>query len=260
MVTIGTNRFPHFGQRVVRSMRSSRFFLPMAHWFHGGAGPNSPFSFHRNLRGEVCFGATQASVTALSITCRWTLLHSGQVNVRKSWPNVLGSIAVNLIGEPQAVHCGPWFCVSSMVAPSVRSPEFPGKPPYVSRFHRIARNDFVLYVVALRTFEPAMLKAHRTRANARKHHARRAAGTARALNWSERRAEGKISLWHDTSLHLGGSVQHSQSPINAEGGAVMQPLWNLGSIAAGQYCSLAQIKISYPKHDLPRSKHSPFSN
>jgi hypothetical protein len=114
MVTTGTNRFPHFGQRVVRSMRSSRFFLPMAHWFHGGAGPNSPFSFHRNLRGEVCFGATQASVIALSITCRWTLLHSGQVNVRKSWPNVLGSIAVNLIGEPQAVHCGPWFCVSSM--------------------------------------------------------------------------------------------------------------------------------------------------
>jgi len=112
MVTIGTNRFPHFGQRVVRSMRSSRFFLPMAHWFHGGAGPNSPFSFHRN---EACFGAIQASVTALSIMCRWTLLHSGQVNVRKSWPNVLGSIAVNLIGEPQAVHCGPWFCVSSMV-------------------------------------------------------------------------------------------------------------------------------------------------
>jgi hypothetical protein len=57
---------------------------------------------------------------ALSITRRWTLLHSGQVNVRKSWPNVLGSIAVNLIGEPQAVHCGPWFCVSSMVG----SPQF----------------------------------------------------------------------------------------------------------------------------------------
>jgi hypothetical protein len=77
-------------------------------------GPNSPFSFYRNWRGEVCFGAIQASVTVLSITCRWTLLHSWQVNVRKSWPNALGSIAVNLIGEPQAVHCGPWFCVSSM--------------------------------------------------------------------------------------------------------------------------------------------------
>src|ERR1700726_2165231 len=94
----------------------------MAHWFHGGAEPNSPFG--RNLRGEVCFGATQASVTALSITCRWTLLHSGQVNVRKSWPNVLGSIAVNLIGEPQAVHCGPWFCVSSIVAAPLSQPQF----------------------------------------------------------------------------------------------------------------------------------------
>jgi hypothetical protein len=148
-------------------------------------GPNSPFSFHRNFRGEGCFGAIQASVTALSIMCRWTLLHSGQVNVRKSWPNVLGSIAVNLIGEPQAVHCGPWFCVSSMVAPSVRSPEFPGKPSYESRLHRVARNDFVLYEVALRTLEPSMLKAHATRTNARRHHARRAVRTVRALDACE---------------------------------------------------------------------------
>src|ERR1700675_3265598 len=48
------------------------------------------------------------------MTCRCTLLHCGQANVRKSWPNVLGSIAANLIGEPQAVHCGPWFCVASI--------------------------------------------------------------------------------------------------------------------------------------------------
>ena len=27
---------------------------------------------------------------------------------------MLVSIATNLMGEPQAVHCGPWFCVSSM--------------------------------------------------------------------------------------------------------------------------------------------------
>jgi hypothetical protein len=27
---------------------------------------------------------------------------------------MLGSITVNLMGEPQAVHCGPWFCLSSM--------------------------------------------------------------------------------------------------------------------------------------------------
>ena len=190
----------------------------MAHWFHGGAGPNSPFSFHRNLRGEVCFGANQASVTALSITCRWTLLHSGQVNVRKSWPTAPGSIAVNLIGEPQAVHCGPWFCVSSMVCSSVRSPEFTGKPPYVSRFHRVARNDFVPYGVALGALEPAMFKAHRTRNNARQHHGRRAAQTARTLDGCEGWTGGKRTSWHDASLHLGGSLQHSQSPIGADTG------------------------------------------
>jgi hypothetical protein len=164
-------------------------------------------------------------------------LHSGQVNVRKSWPNVLGSIAINLIGEPQAVHCGPWFCVSSMVAPSVRSPEFPGKPSCISRFHGVARNDFVLYGVALGTFELAMFKTHGTRANARKHHARRAVRTSRALNWNEGWAGGKIGLRHDVSLHLGGSVQHSLSPMDAEGGAVMEPLCRNALPAGGQYCS-----------------------
>jgi hypothetical protein len=60
-------------------------------------------------------GASQASVTALSIMCRCSLLHCGQVKVRRSWPTALGSIAVNFIGDPHAVHCGPWFCVSSMM-------------------------------------------------------------------------------------------------------------------------------------------------
>src|SRR6478672_3981220 len=66
--------------------------------------------------------------------------------------------------------------------PSVRSPEFPGKPPHGIRFHRVARDDFVLYGVALGAFEPAVLKAHRTRANARKHHARRAVRTSGPLD------------------------------------------------------------------------------
>jgi hypothetical protein len=64
------------------------------------------------------FGASQASVTALSIMCRSTLLHRGHPKVRKSRPNELGSIAVNFIGELQLVHCGPWFCTSSMGLPS----------------------------------------------------------------------------------------------------------------------------------------------
>jgi hypothetical protein len=89
-------------------------------------------SLRSHWRRSYFFGATQASVTALSMMCRWTLLHCEQENVRKSWPVLLGSIAVNLIGEPQAVHCGPWFCVSSIVtllnSRSVRRPRFAGEP------------------------------------------------------------------------------------------------------------------------------------
>jgi hypothetical protein len=71
------------------------------------------------------FGASQASVTALSMTCRSTLLHRGHPNVRKSRPNELGSIAVNFIGELQVVHCGPWFCTSSMDFPSASAGALP---------------------------------------------------------------------------------------------------------------------------------------
>ena len=72
--------------------------------------------------------------------------------------------------------------VEQVLLPSVRSPELPGEPLRRSRFHRVGRNDFVVYRVALGTFEPAMLNAHGTRANARKHHAHRAVRTARALD------------------------------------------------------------------------------
>src|SRR5258705_8783945 len=80
--------------------------------------------------------------------------------------------------------------------------QFAGEPANCVRLHGIGRNDLVLYGVALGTFELAMLKTHGTRANARKHHARRAVGTSRALNWNERWARGKIGLWHDISLHF----------------------------------------------------------
>ena len=129
------------------------------------------------------------------------------------------------------------LCVEHVLASLVRSPEFPAKPPYVSRFHRIARNDFVLYGVAPGAFEPAMLKAHRTRASAGKHHAGRALRAARALDGRERWAGGKTSFWHDTSLHLGGSVQHSQSPMDADTRSVMEPACPSGSGVGGQYCS-----------------------
>ena len=78
-------------------------------------------------------------------------------------------------------------------------------------------------VRSCRTFEPAMLKGHGTMDNAREHHAGRAARTARALDGCEGWTGGKISSWHDTSLHLGGSVQHSLSPIDAYAWAVIEP-------------------------------------
>ena len=111
-------------------------------------------------------GANQASVTSLPMMCRCTLLHCGQANVRKLLRTLV-------------------LCVEHVLLLSVGSPEFPGKPTCGSRFHGVARNDFGLYGVTLRAFEPAMFKAHRTRANARKHHARCAARTSRALDACE---------------------------------------------------------------------------
>ena len=105
--------------------------------------------------------------------------------------------------------------------PLSSEPGVPRQATPRNSIYRVARDDFVLYGVALGAFEPAVLKAHRTRANARKHHARRAVRTSRTLNWNEGWVGGKIGLWHDTSLHLGGSVQHSLSPMDVDGGTVM---------------------------------------
>jgi len=86
--------------------------VPLARALGNAAGGAPGPGFEDN--GLYGLGAAQASVTALSMTWRWTRLHRGQENVRKSWPGMLGSIAASLMGEPQAVHCGPWFWASSM--------------------------------------------------------------------------------------------------------------------------------------------------
>jgi hypothetical protein len=128
-------------------------------------------------------GSSQASVTVLSMRCRWTLLHFGQVNVRKSWPKAPGSIAVSFMGEPQAVHCGPWVCLSSMAcAPSVRRSEFSGEPTSRARFEGIRCSDVYLDVIALGAFEQPVFETNRARRNAFQHHPLLATGTARALN------------------------------------------------------------------------------
>jgi hypothetical protein len=71
-------------------------------------------------------GASQASVTALSMKRCSLLLHCGQANDRTSWPHMLGSITVNLMGELQALYSGPWLCLSSI------------RHPYVEREHATA--------------------------------------------------------------------------------------------------------------------------
>jgi hypothetical protein len=76
-----------------------------------------------------------------------------QVKLRGSLPIQLGSIADNFMGEPQAVHCGPWFCLSSMASPSDRRSEFSSKPSGRLRCQRVRCNDIDLNVIAFGAFE-----------------------------------------------------------------------------------------------------------
>jgi hypothetical protein len=113
----------------------------------------------------------QASVVALSIICRWTLLQCWQVNVRKSWPAELGSIAVSFIGEPQAVHWGPWFWLSSIAGPrSIRRFEFARKPATHVGFNRVARNNHRVSAAALRAIESSIFEAGWSRLDFRMKH------------------------------------------------------------------------------------------
>jgi hypothetical protein len=70
--------------------------------------------------------------------------------------------------------------------------------------------------------------------------AKRALGGRFAM---EKRGNGTIE--HDASPWSGGSVQHSQSPMDADGGAVMEPACPPGSLSCGQYCSHSKrIRVS----------------
>jgi hypothetical protein len=58
-----------------------------------------------------------------------TLWASESCARRRSWPAPPGSIAVNFIGEPQAVRCGPWICVSSTASPQFGALSSPASQP-----------------------------------------------------------------------------------------------------------------------------------
>jgi hypothetical protein len=129
------------------------------------------------------------------------------VNVRRSRPTLLGSIAESFIGEPQAVQFGPWFCLSSSVASVWRS-EFAGKPTGgFFGFYRIGKLDHTLMdVIASGTFECSNVKAGGPGGNTCQHGSCSACGTA----WSEDE--------HDSSPWIRRESYCSQSPVNAESG------------------------------------------
>src|SRR6059058_80549 len=95
--------------------------------------------------------------------------------------------------------------------------------------HRVVRNDLLLHGLTSRAFKPAVLEAHGTRAYARKHHAQRAAQTARAL---DRCAAGKI-IKHDAYLIVGTSLSVTDGCQWSVMERALRNTWP----AAGQNCS-----------------------
>ena len=74
-------------------------------------------------------------------------------------------MAVSLIGEPRAVHCGPWICLSSMRCapegqPSIRRPEFAIEPTGHFGFERVRCDDTYLDVIATATLEQSVFETH----------------------------------------------------------------------------------------------------
>jgi hypothetical protein len=192
---------------------------------------------------HVRLGANQAAVKALSMMYCWTLLHAGQPNVRRSFSISPGSIAVSFIGDPQTVHCGPWFCLSSMALVSIRRSELSEQPTDCRRFEGIGSNDADLDLIAPGTFEQPVLETDGSRWNTFQHHPRLAAGTARALNGGQKLLGGG----HDASLHWAGALPDSQSPMMPMAGGdelILLP------DTADQVVNIAQSR-KYNKSDHP---------
>ena len=76
---------------------------------------------------------------------------------------MLGSIAANLMAEPQAGHDGPWFCLSSMALVSIRRSELSEQPTDCRRFEGIGSNDADLDLIAPGTFEQPVLETDGSR-------------------------------------------------------------------------------------------------
>jgi hypothetical protein len=101
-------------------------------------------------------------------------------------------------------------------------PQFANEPTNVSRLHRIRRYDDFFDIIAFGTVERAKFESCRPRRDARKHHSRLAFGAAESLN-REQWDYGWVIGHCIPPLNQAGA-QNSQSPVDAEAGAVMEPV------------------------------------
>jgi hypothetical protein len=160
-------------------------------------------------------GCSQASVTALSMMCRSTLWHLGQLKVRKSWPNALGSIAVSFIGDSQAMQHGPWFCESSI-----------GRSPiYTRRLLQFgARNGLERHRPDAVCTVTLSVRSHSMQSKVHRSKPKRAGLTrARASHLVQARASVLVAEEDDCDAGMRfpfrwAGALHSQSPMDAEAG------------------------------------------
>ena len=105
--------------------------------------------------------------------------------------------------------------VEHALLPSVRCPEFSGKPTGSVRFQGIRCSDAYLDVIALGAFEQPVFEADGARRNAFQHHSRLAAWTARALNGGQELLGRGHGAFPCTEA---GALPNSLSPMVANGG------------------------------------------
>jgi hypothetical protein len=93
--------------------------------------------------------------------------------------------------------------------------------------------------IALWALEGAQVETRFVRLDAGQPHWFAASG---AVQNSDPYSATNMSGQHDASPWTWRESRHSQSPIVANGGAVIEPAYSSGSIHAGQYCSFSKIE------------------
>jgi hypothetical protein len=94
--------------------------------------------------------------------------------------------------------------------------------------------------IALWALEGAQVETRFVRLDAGQPHWFAASG---AVQNSDPYSATNMSGQHDASPWTWRESRHSQSPIVANGGAVIEPAYSSGSIHAGQYCSFRRLRL-----------------